>query len=139
MQIRFFLFMILIIKALSKTTHYYTDCDYGAPKSGFITYSECQEYSDVDSYCCLLYYVANPDLAINLVFKKGDTTEKEVKGRKLSERVNLCFGLTSSGYDNIEDVIEELQDESGIEEIHINCSSKSLNYCIFLLILFIIF
>ena len=72
-------------------------------------------------------------------FQKRWTTEKEVKGRKLSERVNLCFGLTSSGYDNIEDVIEELQDESGIEEIHINCSSKSLKYSIILLILFILF
>ena len=83
--------------------------------------------------------MTNPDLAINLIFKKGDTTEKEVKGRKLSERVNLCFGLTSSGYDNIEEVIEELQDESGIEEIYINCSSKSLKYSIILLILFILF
>ena len=136
---KLFLLSTLIINTLCLTKHYYTKCNYGAPKSGLITYSDCQEYASSDSYCCLLYYVSNPDIEFNFYFKKGDTTEKEVKGRKLSERVNLCFGLTSSGYDNSEDVIEELQDESGIEEIHINCSSKSLKYSIFLLILFIIF
>ncbi len=139
MQMQFLLIMILIINALSKTAHYYTDCNYGAPNSGFITYSDCQEYSDVDSYCCLLYYVANPDLEVNLFFKKGDTTQKEVKGRQLSERVNLCFGLTSSGYENIKEVIEELQDESGIDQIQINCSSKSLKYSIIILIFLILF
>ena len=83
--------------------------------------------------------MANPDLAINLIFKKGDMTEKEVKGRKLSERVNLCFGLTSSGYDKILDVIDELEDESGLDKININCFSKNIKFSIIILILLILF
>ena len=39
-------------------------------------------------------------------------------------RWNFCFGLTSEGYDNIEDVIEELEEESGLDDIDIDCSSK---------------
>ena len=136
---KLFLLSTLIINTLCLTKHYYTKCNYGAPKSGLITYSDCQEYASSDSYCCLLYYVSNPDIEFNFYFKKGDTTEKDVKGRKLSERVNLCFGLTSSGYDKILDVIDELEDESGLDKININCFSKNIKFSIIILILLILF
>ena len=134
-----FLLSILIINASCLTKHYYTSCEYGAPKSGLITHSDCQKYASSGSYCCLLYYVSNPDIEFNFYFKKSDNTEKEIKGRKLSERENLCFGLTSSGYDKISDVIDELEDESGIDEININCLSKNIKFSVISLILLILF
>ena len=137
---KFLLLLIPIINVLSRTNMYYTKCGYGAPTSGMITSSDCQEYSQDNSHCCLLYYVSNPDVEINynFYFKKEDTSKKEEQGRKLSERTNLCFGLSKDGYYNIEDVIDELEDESGIEDIHIICFSRNLIPRIMILILLLI-
>ena len=136
------LLLILIIQAFSRNNNYYKSCNAGAPRSGLITYSECQGYAASDAYCCLLYYVANPDVQVNLYFKKNENNTSlgkvnEQEGRKLSERENFCIGLSSEGYKNIKKVIKELQDESGINDININCISKTLNISI--IILFILF
>lgn len=137
---RSLLFLLFFFGVLGKTSKYYSSCSSGAPKSGMITYSDCKEYASGSNHCCLLYYVSNPDIQINynFYFKTADTTEKETQIRKLSERVNLCFGLSEDGYDNIEDVIDELEDESGLDEININCSSKILNLNIIILVIFFI-
>ena len=135
------LFLLLLINIQSKTNRYYSSCEYGAPKSGLITYSDCKEYARDNNYCCLLYYTANPDLQINynFYFKKDDDESREKNGiRKLSERVNLCFGVSNDGYNNIEDLIEEIEDESGIDEIHIDCSSKNLLFNNLLIVLLIL-
>ena len=136
---RLFLFLIFITNALSLTNRYYTKCNYGAPSSGLITASDCREYSADNSYCCLLYYVSNPDVELNFYFKKSDSSKKEKKARRLSERTNLCFGLSKDGYYEIEDVIDELEDESGIDDININCSSRTLKQSVIFLIFLILF
>ena len=138
------LFLLLITTAYNRTDKYYTHCESNAPKSGFITHSDCNGYAQEDSYCCLLYYVSNPDIQFNFYFKKANTnTNATIKGeeeRILSERENLCIGLTNDGYNKIEDVIKELEKESGIEEIFINCLGTKINIntiiSIILLILF---
>ena len=41
--------------------------------------------------------------------------------------------------DKILDVIDELEDESGLDEININCFSKNIKFSIIILILLILF
>ena len=137
-NLNFFLFLVIIVNVSNLTSKYHTSCLSGAPKSGLITSSDCQEYSRDGSYCCLLYYVGNPDLAVNVFLRVEDNPDREV-GRKLSERENLCYGLTADGYYNILEVIDELEDESGIEEININCFSRNINLSILTLIFLIFF
>ena len=125
---RLLIFLIFFISSLNKTAKYYTDCLYDSPKSGFITYSDCQEYAKENSYCCLLYYTSHSTNYYDFFARKIDEhinkSRNETYGRKLLGRWNFCFGLTSEGYDNIEDVIEELEEESGLDDIDIDCSSK---------------
>ena len=137
---RLLLFLIFIIKALSLTDVYYTKCNDGAPMSGFLTASDCQQYAANDSYCCLLYYVTNPEIKINFnfFFIKSDSSKNEKNERRLSERTNLCFGLSKDGYNDIFFVIDELEDESGIEDININCFSRILKQSVMLLIFLIL-
>ena len=135
------LLLILIIQAFSRNNNYYKSCNAGAPKSGFITYSDCQGYAASGAYCCLMYYEGNPNVELNFFFKKNENNTSvgkvdEQEGRKLSERENLCIGLSSEGYHNIQEVIDELEDESGVKDISINCISKTLNIGIILFILF---
>lgn len=135
------LLLILIIQAFSRNNNYYKSCNEGAPKSGFITYSDCQGYAASGAYCCLMYYEGNPNVELNFFFKKNENNTSvgkvdEQEGRKLSERENLCIGLSSEGYHNIQEVIDELEDESGVKDISINCISKTLNIGIILFILF---
>ena len=136
------LLIILIIQTFSLNNNYYKKCNEGAPKSGFITSSECKGYAASEAYCCLLYYVANPDVELNIFFKKNENNTSvgkvdEKEGRKLSERENLCIGLSSEGYHNIKKVIDELEKESGVKDISINCISKTLNISFILFILFL--
>lgn len=132
------LFLILIINAYSRTAGFYTHCKVGAPKSGLITYSDCKNYNQQDSHCCLLYYVANPDVQFNFFFKKSGTNNTGEQGRQLSERENLCFGLTNDGYNKIDDVIKELEKESGINNININCFGKNIKFNTIILIILVI-
>ena len=135
------LLLILIIQAFSRNNNYYKSCNEGAPKSGFITYSDCQGYAASGAYCCLMYYEGNPNVELNFFFKKNENNTSvgkvdEQEGRKLSERENLCIGLSSEGYHYIKKVIDELEEESGVKDISINCTSKTLNIGIILFILF---
>ena len=135
------LLLILIIQAFSRNNNYYKSCNEGAPRSGFITYSDCQGYAASGAYCCLMYYEGNPNVELNFFFKKNENNTSvgkvdEQEGRKLSERENLCIGLSSEGYHYIKKVIDELEEESGVKDISINCTSKTLNIGIILFILF---
>ena len=137
------LLIILIIQIFSLTDKYYKNCNEGAPVSGFLTYSECQKYAASEAYCCLLYYITNRDVSTTIIFKKKqnntsiDKADEQKEIRHLSERENLCFGLSAEGYYNIGDVIDELKKETGVEEIKINCFSRTLNMSIILFIIFL--
>lgn len=136
---RSLLLLILFITSSSKTDEYYTSCIYGSPRNGFITYSDCQDYAEENSHCCLLYYQTSSGSNYNFFAEKidSDNSNKEIHGRKLLNRWNFCFGLTNEGYKNIKKVIDELENESGLDDIHINCFSNylSLNIIIFLFLI----
>ena len=143
-----FIFIILFINILSKTSDYYSSCKAGAPKTGFVTTSDCKEYEENGSHCCLLYYESDPNVEINIdvsvdTGKLSDESEVEGldkdKKRVLDERVNVCFGLSNIGYNNISKVISELEDESGIDDINIDCLARKIkfNSIIIALILYI--
>ena len=73
--------------------------------------------------------------------KKENETKTKSKIRLLQEPQRYCYGLTKEGFDNIEDVIDELQDESGIDNLEIDCGYKRFKYNLmnFIIILMIIF
>ena len=129
------LFLILLFNIYCKTNKYYTSCKSGAPQSGFITSSECNEYSQSGSYCCLLYYEITPEI------KSSNSTylSKNSKGRNLLQRETYCFGLTKSGFNNIDDVIDELEDDTGIDDIKILCNGINLKISILFFISIILF
>ena len=128
--------LILFFNIFCRTGKYYTSCQSGAPKSGFLTSSECSEYAQKGSYCCLLYYTVTADIKNS----NASNLFKDTKGRILTERENYCFGLTKNGFDNIDDVIDELEDETEIDDIHIICTdSKYLNFRALLFLLLILF
>ena len=131
-------FLLLLTESFSLTSNYYARCADGAPKEGFITVSDCKNYATNGSYCCLLYYVTNPDVEYHYHFDDLISVDKNNKTRKLSERINICYGLTPAGFNNIWDVIDELEEDSEIDDIHINCFAKKIifdNYIIFLSLL----
>ena len=58
----------------------------------------------------------------------------------LAESINLCYGLSKNGYDKIDDVIQELKEETEVAKLDINCGQNRLkngllNYIGLLLIL----
>ena len=55
--------------------------------------------------------------------------------RALDEKEYLCIGISKEGYNKISDVIKEIEKESSVSNIKIDCNSKNLN----IIILFVIF
>ena len=139
-KISFILFLLLMNSIQTTSDSYYSSCASGAPKSGLLTYSECQKYSYNETRCCLLYYVTYYSKDLNTYKYKNKIAESnsENKGRKLAERKNTCFGITKEGYDNIKDVIEEIEEENDIDDIHIDCSEMNLIFSSIFIILLLI-
>ena len=53
--------------------------------------------------------------------------------------MNLCIGITEEGYDNIKDVIKELEQETEVEDIHILCFSRFITFnALFAILLFLV-
>lgn len=135
---------------------YFSVCDDGAPLSNVSTARECQLYTPVNSsngYCCRLYYTSTSSSTSSstytyttgyyyyyVYYKKNSTNL-----RKLYKLENgSCIGISSQGYDNIKEVIKELEEEeeeftkSG-KNLHIDCSFKYLKiYNIYLFLTLII-
>ena len=89
---RLIIFLIFFISSLSKTDKYYTDCLYDSPKSGFITYSDCQEYAQENSHCCLLYYTSHSTNSYNFFARRIDDINKsrnETYGRQMKAMIIL--------------------------------------------------
>lgn len=134
----------LIIYSYCRTSEYYNDCLDGAPTydNNEHTVSECQKYSKEGNYCCLLSFkikeeVIEYNLNLGTLMQMGNTNKKK---RTLNEKEYLCIGLSKDGYYNILGVKKELEEETGISNIEINCNSSKLNIFILLtyLLLFLI-
>ncbi len=137
----------LFYYTLSLNDNYYQKCLSGIDNIDIISVSECRKYDPDGGYCCYLHY-ENKKKAVDIyVPPTYDYKKKENKTstnfRKLGEPLNYCYGLSKNGYDNINNVIDELKKESGVEELSINCNqirlkNSLLNIFGLLLILIII-
>ena len=110
---------------------------------------ECRKHDSEGGYCCYLHYKIedgnyhsdgyNTYYYYYYYYKKKENETKS-NLRLLQEPQRYCYGLTKEGFDNIEDVIDELQDESGIDKLEIDCGNKRFEYNLMnLIILLMIF
>ena len=131
---KIFILLTVLIYSLCLTNNYYQKCSSDAtfaPTSS----NQCRQYDANGAYCCYLHYENPKDQ--HLVIMPTFYNKKD-KLRALGEPKSYCHGLSKEGYDNIKDVIKELKDETGIQELYIDCRAKRLNYYL-LTILIIIF
>lgn len=127
-----FILLTVLIYCLCLTNKYYQKCTstiFFNPTS----VNQCKEFSENGAYCCYLHY-ENPKIQEYIYMPTY--YEKKNKTRSLGEPKGYCYGLSKEGYDNIKTVIGELKDETGIEELYIDCRAKSPKY--YLLNIFII-
>ena len=151
---RYILLLInLFILSFCINDTYLALCDDGAPLSNVSTVRQCQLYTPVNSsngFCCRLYYTST--------YKSGSTStytttyygyyyyvyykKNSTNLRKLDELIDgSCIGISPEGYDNIKEVIKELEEESpkSGKELQIDCSFKYLKiYNIYLFLILII-
>ena len=123
---KIFVFFVLFLFSYSLTTKYYSNCRSDAPdgEDKFLMASDCTKYSYNNSYCCLFFY-DNKDDSYTYSFNLF---------RNLNERVNFCIGISKVGYEHMEEVIEELKKDSGVETFKINCSKEYLKIVFFYII-----
>ena len=131
--------IILFIYTNCKTEKYYSECLEGAATyDNKIHYlDECKRYSDIDSYCCLLKFKIEDnehhldiDLNFGDFFDKNayrNISNKNKHHRHLKGKEYTCFGLSNVGYYHIPEVIKEVEKESEIENIEIDCFAKNVN------------
>jgi len=138
------LIAILIAYSYSRTEEYYTNCLEGAPgyKNNKLSVSQCKEYSPTGGHCCLITYKIKED-EVNIPLNMGNTfgggdnynnyNNAYKKGKRfLEEKEYVCYGITSKGYANIEEVKKEIKKETGVSGMDIDCSSDKLNILILL-------
>ena len=130
------LLTLLFYYSLCLTTNYYQECLPGTENIDIISVSECRKYDTYEGFCCYLQYenkknsynVYIPnfnDYNYNYNYKtKENKTFKN--RRKLVAPLKLCYGLSKDGYEKINDVIEELIKETGVEKLSINCRQNIL-------------
>lgn len=123
------IFLICFIYILSLTSNYYKKCSSGVEYIDIVSVSSCRQYDNDGGYCCYLTY-DNPkekyDIPIYLPPYYRNKNENKTKLRTLQEPKYYCYGISKSGYDNIDDVIDELKDETGIPEMKIDCDGYGL-------------
>ena len=129
------LIITLIIYSSCLTSKYYTNCLDGAPiyDNKDHTVQECNKYNPEESYCCLLSFKIDEDVT-SFSFNLGNFF------RVLEEKEFSCIGITKDGYNKISDVIKEIEKESGVSKLKIDCNSKRLDIFgyLFYLLLFIL-
>ena len=147
---------IALANIISLTPNYYQECSDELilvdSEKGILSTEECRKHDSEGGYCCYLHYIIEDgsyysDSYITYYYyyysykKKENETKTKSRIRLLQEPQRYCYGLTKEGFDNIEDVIDELQDESGIDNLEIDCGYKRFKYNLmnFIIILMIIF
>ena len=136
-----------IIYTLSLTSSYYKKCKSGVANIDIYSVSECRTYDPEGGYCCYLTY-ENPKKSVDIYIYNPNTyssykkKENTTRLRSLQEPNYYCYGLSNEGYNNIDDVIDEVSDEGGFSELKIDCGQlvlkNKLNNYLILLIIFII-
>ena len=115
------LLFTFIVYIKSYISSYYDSC-INPPKGGFtnIGTAECQKYNPSNGYCCLLSFE-----------KKNEMHQKE-------SRYEECIGISKHGYENIYDLIVDVEEDRDLDSVNINCSAKMLNLFYISLLLFIL-
>jgi len=121
---RILILLASFIYALCLTKSYYKKCLAGTDYIDLLSANECREYDPEGGYCCFLNY-DNDKIPVFLFFKKK---ENRTNTRSLQEPQRYCYGISFEGYDNINDVIEELKEETGINQIRVDCGKQGLKY-----------
>ena len=147
---------IALANIISLTPNYYQECSDELilvdSEKGILSTEECRKHDSEGGYCCYLHYKIEDGSYYSDGYttyyyyyyyykKKENETKTKSRIRLLQEPQRYCYGLTKEGFDNIEDVIDELQDESGIDNLEIDCGYKRFKYNLmnFIIILMIIF
>jgi len=126
-QMKIIIFLISLICYSCLTSSYIKKCLPGIEDIDILSVTQCRSYDPDGGYCCYLTYENEKqrvDVPIFLYDKKQDNKNNI---RSLEPK-NYCYGVSSEGYDNIEDVIEELSEETGVEELKIDCGKKGFKY-----------
>ena len=131
---------IALANIISLTPNYYQECSDELilvdSEKGILSTEECRKHHPEGGYCCYLHYKIEDGNYCSdgcntyyyyYSYKKKENETKS-KLRLLQEPQRYCYGLTKEGFDNIEDVIDELQDESGIDNLEIDCGYKRFKY-----------
>ena len=125
---RILIFLASLIYGLCLTKNYYKNCLAGTSYIDILSVNECRAYDPEGGYCCFLDYdndKVNIPVPVFLFYKKK---ENETNIRSLQEPQSYCYGISYEGYDNINDVIEELIEETGINQIRIDCGNQGLKF-----------
>ena len=111
--------MIIYIKSYIQS--YYTPCK-NPPAGGFtsIDTSECRKHNPSNAYCCVLSYKVQ-----NMNHEDKSYYEE-------------CIGISKYGYNNIKDVVVDVEEDMNLDYVSIKCSSKMLYLFYISLLLFIL-
>ena len=142
---------IALANIISLTPNYYQECSDELilvdSEKGILSTEECRKHDSEGGYCCYLHYkiedgnYCSDGCNTYYYYYSYKKKENETKSnlRLLQEPQRYCYGLTKEGFDNIEDVIDELQDESGIDKLEIDCGNKQFKYNLMILIILLMF
>ena len=130
---KIFLSITLFISSLPLTKKYYMDCLPEADNIKFPNVTNCRSNDPEGGYCCYLHY-RNPEkdssssyyTTYYYYYVYYKLKENKTKLRTLFEPLSYCFGISQEGYNDIGDVIDEISDESGIDDMDIDCGIKGL-------------
>ena len=142
---------IALANIISLTPNYYQECSDELilvdSEKGILSTEECRKHDSEGGYCCYLHYIIEDgnyysdgyNTYYYYYYYKKKENETKSNLRLLQEPQRYCYGLTKEGFDNIEDVIDELQDESGIDKLEIDCGNKQFKYNLMILIILLMF
>ena len=132
------LILILIIYSYCRTPEYYTKCPDGAPAydNNKHSVSDCNQYNKEGVHCCLLTFKIEETTIAEISL--ADLAKNRKNIRSLEELEYSCFGITNYGYEKISDVIKEVEKETGVNQLKIDCNSNNLNILMLLLFLLLL-
>jgi hypothetical protein len=137
------IFLAIIIYSLCLTKNYYQECLSESENTIYPSTTECRLHDPEGGYCCYLHYEFSQNgyyytYTYYYYYKKK---ENGTNIRSLQEPTKYCYGISKEGFDKIGDVIDELSDETGINNLKIDCGEQRLKYDLLniLILLFIFF
>ncbi len=138
------IFLLIFKYILSPLTEkYYTSCKSNSENIINPSSKRCKSFSSKKGHCCYIYHDDDwEDTRASRNEKRDDSENKfKTNSKKMRKLFDFdkdgCIGLSNDGYNHIEKVIEEIQNNTD-DNVHINCEQKGLKlnllfYCLVLL------